>query len=118
MRWTVAVLLLILAGPFVDAAGPKPIPVKVPTRPEPVSFTNEVADILGAKCLGCHNAAIAENRLNMETVAGMLKGGKRGPVVVPGKSDESLLLKLASHRAEPVMPPKEKKDQKPLSSEE
>ena len=52
MRWTLAVLLLILAGPFVDAAGPKPISVKVPTRPEPVSFTNEVADILGAKCLG------------------------------------------------------------------
>lgn len=84
MRWTLAALFLIVPSPFVEAAGPKPIPVKVPTRTDPVSFTNDVADILGAKCLGCHSAAIAENRLNMETVAGMLKGGKRGPALVPG----------------------------------
>jgi WD40 repeat protein len=48
----------------------------------------------------------------------MLKGGKRGPAIVAGKADESLLFKLAAHRAEPVMPPREKKEQTPLSPEE
>ena len=48
----------------------------------------------------------------------MLKGGKRGPAIVPGKADESLLFKMAAHRVEPVMPPKDKKDQKPLTPEE
>ena len=40
----------------------------------------------------------------------MLKGGKHGPAIVPGKADESLLFKMAAHRVEPVMPPKDKKD--------
>ena len=55
-----------------------------------------MADVLDAKCVGCHGAALAENKLNMETVAGMLKGGKRGPAIVPGKADESLLFKMAA----------------------
>ena len=45
----------------------------------------------------------------------MLKGGKHGPAIVPGKADESLLFKMAAHRVEPVMPPKDKKEQKPLT---
>ena len=81
----------------------------VPTRKEPVSYAKEVADILDAKCVGCHSGALAENKLNLEDVAGMLKGGKRGPAIVPGKADESLLFKMAAHRVEPVMPPKDKK---------
>ena len=40
----------------------------------------------------------------------MLKGGKHGPAIVPGKADESLLFRMAAHRVEPVMPPKDKKD--------
>ena len=48
----------------------------------------------------------------------MRKGGKRGPALVPGKADESLLFKLAAHRANPVMPPLEKKNLKPLSPDE
>jgi WD40 repeat protein len=74
--------------------------------------------VLAAKCVGCHSEALAENKLNLEEVSGMLKGGKRGPALVPGKADESLLFKMAAHRVEPVMPPKEKKDAKALTSEE
>src|SRR5262245_33581789 len=98
------------------ADAPKPIEVKVPQRGTRVSYAREVAEILDGKCTGCHSSALAESKLNMESVAGMLKGGKRGPVVVPGKSDESWLLKLAAHRAEPVMPPKDKKSATPLTS--
>ena len=49
------------------------------------------------------------------TSPGMLKGGKRGPALVPGKADESLLFRMAAHRVEPVMPPKDKKEQTPLT---
>jgi WD40 repeat protein len=107
--------LIVTALLAVAAA---PIPVAVPDRKAPVSYAKEVAEILDAKCTGCHGGALAENKLNLEDVAGMLKGGKRGPAVVPGKAEESLLFKLASHRAEPSMPPKDKKDQKPLTPEE
>src|SRR5262245_45143481 len=113
----VSALLLFLA-PAAQGA-PEPIPVATPAgRKESVSFAKEVADILAARCVGCHSAALAENKLNLEEVAGMLKGGKRGPAVVPGKAEESLLFKMAAHRVEPVMPPKDKKDAKPLTPEE
>ena len=62
--------------------------------------------------------ALAESKLNLEDVAGMLKGGKRGPALVAGKADDSLLFRMAAHRVEPVMPPKDKKEQKPLTPEE
>ncbi len=99
-------------------AAPEPIKVAVPSRKEPVSYAKEIADILDGKCTGCHSSALAENKLNLEDVAGMLKGGKRGPAIVAGKADDSLLFKMAAHLVDPVMPPKDKKDQKPLSPEE
>jgi len=120
-------LTLILSGlglctsPAVQAQDArKPIAIAPLKRPadKPVSFSNEIADILDNKCNGCHNDALAENKLKMETVAQMLKGGKRGPALKPGKADESLIFQMGSHRADPVMPPKDKKDLKPWSPEE
>src|SRR6185312_12425676 len=76
-----------------EAPPPTPIAVAVPTRKEPVSYAREVADILDAKCAGCHGGALSESKLNLEDVPGMLKGGKRGAAIVAGKADESLLFK-------------------------
>lgn len=110
----VCLLTVLLAG-----AAPTPIAVAIPAgRKEPVSYSKDVADILGGKCVGCHGVALAENKLNLEEVPAMLKGGKRGPALVPGKADQSLLFTMSSHRVEPVMPPKDKKDAKPLTPEE
>lgn len=110
---------LLLAGSLLSAAdGPEPLAVAAPVRTEPVSYANEVAEILAEKCLGCHSSALAENGLSLEDVPAMKKGGKRGPSLVPGRADESLLFRMAAHRAEPVMPPKEKKTSKPLTPEE
>ena len=65
----------------------KPIHVKEPNRREKVSYSREIADLLENKCTGCHGSVLAEKRLNLESVAGMLKGGKRGPAIVRGKAD-------------------------------
>ncbi len=92
--------------------------MKIPARKEPVSYAREIDEILQNKCAGCHGSVLAENRLNLETVAGILKGGKRGPSVVSGKADASLLFRMAAHRVEPVMPPKDKPVNKPLTPEE
>jgi hypothetical protein len=116
LSWTIATVL-ILTATLPAAAAPMPIAVSVPSRKESVSYAKEVADILDAKCVGCHSGALAENKLNLEGIAGMLKGGKRGPALVPGKADDSLLFKMAAHRVEPVMPPKDK-NQKPLTPAE
>ncbi|MDX2035647.1 MAG: c-type cytochrome domain-containing protein [Isosphaeraceae bacterium] len=97
---------------------PKPIAVVAPADPSKVSYAREVADILDAKCVGCHSSALAENALNLEDVASMKKGGKRGPALVPGKADASLLFRMAAHRVEPVMPPRDKKSSSPLTGAE
>jgi WD40 repeat protein len=97
---------------------PAPIAVTLPPRDKPVSYAREVSDILDARCVGCHSGALSEGKLMMEDLAGMLKGGKHGPSIKPGSADESLLFKMAAHRIEPVMPPKEKKDAKPLTPDE
>src|SRR5262249_12310292 len=79
---------------------------------------NEVAEIFDAKCVGCHSTALAEGKLVLEEVSGMLKGGKHGPAILAGKADESLLFKMAAHRIEPAMPPRDRKGTTPLTSEE
>ncbi|GIX05566.1 MAG: hypothetical protein KatS3mg114_1435 [Planctomycetaceae bacterium] len=70
----------------------------------PVTF-DDVLPILEAKCQACHNSAIMESRLDLEDVAGMLRGGRRGPAVIPKQPDQSLLYRVAARSAQPVMPP-------------
>lgn len=109
-------ILSVLA--LIALSDPVPIAVKAPDRTTPVSYAREVESILAGKCVGCHNATVAQSRLNMEGVAGMLKGGKRGPSIVAGKPDEGPLLAMGAHRVEPTMPPMEKKDLAALTPEE
>jgi WD40 repeat protein len=111
-------IIVLLAGSVSLADAPQPIAVAIPTRDKPVSYAKEISDILDAKCVGCHGSALAEGKFKMEDVAGLLKGGKHGPAIKPGVSDESLLFKMAAHRVEPVMPPVDKKESKPLTPEE
>lgn len=120
---TSLVLLVSVAFPTRPAdaqteKGPIPIAVKVAPRSEPVSFAREIIDVLDTKCVGCHSDVLAENDLILENVESMKKGGKSGPALVPGDAEASLLFKMAAHRIEPVMPPAEKKNLKPLTSEE
>jgi WD40 repeat protein len=104
--------------PAAAARAPQPIEVKTPTREKPVSYGREILEILENRCVGCHGSVLSESKLNLEDVAGMKKGGKRGPALVPGKSDESLLFKMAAHQVEPVMPPADKPGSKPMTPEE
>lgn len=83
----------------------KPIePMKVDLG-RPVSFEKDIRDILDLNCVACHNLAEAESRLNVEEVDTLLKGGKRGASIVPGKPDESLLYLVAARKKAPHMPP-------------
>jgi WD40 repeat protein len=71
----------------------------------PVDFEKDVYPILEANCLACHNAGIAESKLNIETVDSIRKGGKRGPAIIPKNADASLLLQFAARAKQPAMPP-------------
>lgn len=64
----------------------------------------EAASILESKCVACHGASRMSG-LDLRTSDGILKGGKRGPAVVPGKADSSLLYKAVKRDGELQMPP-------------
>jgi hypothetical protein len=70
-----------------------------------VDFAKDVQPILDDKCVACHNVAIAESRLVLEDVPSILKGGKRGPAVMPKEPDKSLLYLVAARAQQPAMPP-------------
>ena len=92
----------------VAAASPgPPITVEQLQRSEPVVFEKEILPILQQNCLACHSASERQGGLILENPAGILKGGDNGPAAVPGNANGSLLLKLAAHQQEPVMPPED-----------
>src|SRR5688500_11970354 len=68
-------------------------------------FEKSVRPVLVEKCLSCH-AEKAKGGLRLDTRDAVLKGGERGPSVVPGKPKEGLLLKALRHTDEDLkMPP-------------
>jgi WD40 repeat protein len=89
------------------SAADKPTPIQIAEikHEGPVDFEKEVLPVLRRNCLACHSATEAESDLVLETPQTILKGGSEGPAVVAGKSAESLLLMLAAHQKDPIMPP-------------
>ena len=60
--------------------------------------------VLDRHCMACHGEAQMAG-LDMRERETLLKGGKSGPAVVPGKADTSRLYRAASHAGELKMPP-------------
>src|SRR5688572_5688267 len=107
--------LLVLFAPAAFAAEPdppkdvQPISIAEVKRTDAVDFEREILPLLKNNCLACHNQTKAKADLILETPQTILKGGESGPAAIPGKSAESLLLKLAAHQTKPAMPPRENK---------
>lgn len=97
-------ILVLLLATFAPAQA-DPIPVAEVRRAEPVMFEDDILPILRRNCLACHSRSERQGDLVLETRAEILAGGDTGPAIVPEKGEESLLVSLAAHRREPVMPP-------------
>jgi WD40 repeat protein len=117
-----ALSLLLLLGiaahaPAEDKKKEEAAPIKVVTldRKDPVTYEKDIAPILENKCSYCHSGAVKEAKFDMATYEGLIKGGKRGAAIVPGKSDQSLLIKLSGRTMKPTMPPK---SEEPLTPDE
>ena len=83
--------------------------------PEGVAFFEQkIRPVLLSACYECHSAeARAKGKLKgglfLDTRAALLTGGDEGPALVPGKPDDSLLIKaLRWSREDLHMPPKKK----------
>src|SRR5436190_711274 len=66
----------------------------------------EIQPILRARCIQCHGAGIQQNGLRLDSVEALLRGGASGPAAIPGKSQDSLLIKrVTSDKPDFYMPP-------------
>lgn len=70
----------------------------------PASFSSQVAPILQKNCLACHSSAAKMGGLVMESYELLMKGGAHGPVIVPGKADQSRMVLLLEGKLAPRMP--------------
>src|SRR5260370_22186765 len=55
-------------------------------------------------CVSCHGAAQMSG-LDLRQREAILRGGKRGPALVPGKPDASLLYRAVTRQGDLQMPP-------------
>src|SRR4051794_5061103 len=70
----------------------------------PPSFAKDVKPFLTTYCQNCHNGRKAKAGYSVESYANLMKGGKKGPMIVPGQPDDSRLIKTLTGRAK-RMPP-------------
>ena len=73
-----------------------------------------VSAIFAEHCLDCHAAQEPEGKLVMETFEALMKGGESGAVLKPGRSAESLLVKVVEGTLQKdgkkwIMPPGKRK---------
>lgn len=78
-----------------------------PLTLERVNFERQVKPILEMSCLECHQPRYLTGGLNLETKQTAMKGGRSGPVIVPGSPHKSLLYRvlLLGHESPVAMPP-------------
>ncbi|MBM3800985.1 MAG: DUF1553 domain-containing protein [Acidimicrobiia bacterium] len=67
-------------------------------------FAEHVRPVLQAQCFTCHGGKFKQAGLNLQSRESLLRGSDNGAVVVPGKADDSLLVKKIRHQHEPGMP--------------
>ncbi|MDQ6701262.1 MAG: c-type cytochrome, partial [Acidobacteriota bacterium] len=90
MRWP-----LLLLSVLVCSAQTKP------------AIEESARTILDKNCAGCHGAAQMSG-LDLREREAALRGGKRGPALVPGKAAQSLIYSAIARTGELAMPPGKK----------
>ena len=69
-----------------------------------VTETEVMVGVINVKCIRCHGRRKQEAGLDLRSRESILRGGKSGPAMVPGRPDQSLLIRRI---AAAEMPPKE-----------
>src|SRR5688572_2237941 len=80
-------------------------PAAVQTSAAAEFFESRIRPILAANCFDCH-AETEYGGLRLDSREAMLKGGAKGPAIVPGDPDRSLLIQAVRHTNERLKMPK------------
>ncbi len=93
-----------------EAPAPVVVPVLANEEQALVFFEKKVRPLLVQNCFSCHSAETnSQAGLRVDDLQGLLVGGNSGPAIVPGKPEESLVIKAVRHTDDELkMPPKNK----------
>lgn len=81
-RLAIAALMFVITATWASAGNDSRL-----------TFETDILPILNAHCLQCHGGVHQKNDLDLRTHMAVMRGGKFGAAVVPGKPDASLLWK-------------------------
>jgi hypothetical protein len=69
-------------------------------------FEKRIRPVLVQRCEKCHGPDKQKGGLRLDSKAGWIRGGDRGPAIIPGKPDESPLVRAVRHTDDDLaMPP-------------
>jgi hypothetical protein len=81
-------------------------------------FESKIRPVFVKHCYECHSTKSGKSKgdLLLDSRVGWQVGGESGPAIIPGKPDESLLIKAINRSGEtPEMPPKSNLSQKAIN---
>lgn len=90
--------VLTWAAPFVSAQDPAGVNF----------FETKIRPVLIEHCYECHAGKKTRGGLALDSRGALLQGGDRGPVIVPGKPEESWLIRSIRHTSPNLKMPKQK----------
>lgn len=101
-NFSISVIVICLA-PFINTN----VVISQDTKSKPDSaivFARDIAPILVANCLECHNDRQTRASFSMATPEKLMSGGESGVVIKPGDADQSLLVRHIRGDEQPLMP--------------
>jgi cytochrome c553 len=112
-RFLVSLSLVVIAatGGVVSAEGaPRDADARV------IFFEKKVRPLLANNCYNCHSATTnSRGGLRLDDRNGMLVGGDKGPAIVPGQPEKSLLLRAVHQTGDLKMPPNKRLSEQQLA---
>ena len=95
--------------PLVARADDDMDPSKLPpaSTKTGVTYDTDIKPILDASCIKCHKGDKPRGKLSLDSLDGILKGGKDGKAIVPGNVAKSPLVFAVAHvgDSDDFMPP-------------
>jgi hypothetical protein len=114
MRQILNPLIVALAAVSATALAAQPDLSKLPPASDKkgLTYVKDIKSLLEESCLRCHGGERPKAGLRLDSLEGALQGTKDGKVILPGKSEKSLLvIAVAQLDPETAMPPKPKQGQ-------
>ena len=103
LRWLAIVPVLVAC---LSASWPPMASAREPAGTAEERFELEIRPVLTRTCFPCHGGKKTSGGLRVDSREALLKGGEGGPSIVPGRPDQSLLLRAIRHDDETLkMPP-------------